>query len=461
MNTSATKDPNSASNSGNSSSKPKTKTVVIPIDLPGQPIQCWTGDVEKIKVILRKHRDVIFDIGLGGGRTYSVRSELSEMYDTRTKKLIHPREEVIFKDGEMLHLWVSRNFKGKIFLFEGANKISSYELGKFDNGIESFDPEFKPPPISIIMKNEFILGRQKAFEVVQLDGSFSTPSISEHDGEKFIQIFEINMNLKDVPKEISDFFKKGGEKEIMGSFGVATRNWIFNQIIAQSLYVSDNKDWMKELWSEKLVLKSVVHRNAGMKMYAILSGSNRARRLITAARYCSTNTKILAFSFGAGSAAGIRHAAWSAAKGNFRGSGRTAMLFTITLDIAEWINDYEQRDPVTGAPKQDVADLFIKVGIDIAKNVLNSILVNAVMGTALTLLGGAPVIVIIVGTILVTVLVGFAIDYLDKKYGLSEKISSVVKNAPSRLEEKIYNDYRGYIYAISHALKSGGFENDF
>lgn len=35
------------------------KELIVEIDLPGQPIQCWTTDVDKVTVILKKHRDVV------------------------------------------------------------------------------------------------------------------------------------------------------------------------------------------------------------------------------------------------------------------------------------------------------------------------------------------------------------------------------------------------------------------
>lgn len=49
------------------------------IDLPGESVQCWIGGgIDKLKVILRKHRDVIFDIHLGNGKTYTLESTESD-----------------------------------------------------------------------------------------------------------------------------------------------------------------------------------------------------------------------------------------------------------------------------------------------------------------------------------------------------------------------------------------------
>jgi hypothetical protein len=59
------------------------------IDLPGESVQCWIGGgTDKLKVVLRKHRDVIFDIHLGNGKTYTLESTESDFYNVRDKKLV-------------------------------------------------------------------------------------------------------------------------------------------------------------------------------------------------------------------------------------------------------------------------------------------------------------------------------------------------------------------------------------
>jgi hypothetical protein len=442
-------------------SKPKKKELRVEIDLPGQPIQCWTTDVDKVTVILKKHRDVVFDVDMSAGKTYTVWSEMSEMYDPKAKKLLHPRETISFKDGDLLHLWIARNFQGKIYLYEGINLIGAYDVKKLDPSIESLDSAFKPAPINIVVKSHKIFSAPKTFNVVQADGSYSTPQVSsEYEHENFLQVVEITAEPSDMPKDIADFFKHGGEKEIMLSGGVVTSNWIMNQLVAQVGYLNDNRDWIKELYKEKITLKSIDHAN-GKKVYVILTGLTRVRRKLTAARYSATNTKVLAFTFGAGSANGLRHGSWAAVKGNASGAGRLAMLFTVTLDIAEWLADYQQRDPVTGIPKQDVADLFIKVGIDVAKNLINSVITNCIAWWLLGFVGGAPIIAIIVGTMVISLIVNATMDYLDKRFGISEKIALKIKDAPSLLESLMQKDYGGFKKAIDQAIKFGGFDDDY
>lgn len=56
------------------------------IDLPGEVVQCWRSS-DHIRVRLRKHRDVFFDLNLNTGSTYTVESR-SDFYCPRDKKLL-------------------------------------------------------------------------------------------------------------------------------------------------------------------------------------------------------------------------------------------------------------------------------------------------------------------------------------------------------------------------------------
>lgn len=85
------------------------------IDLPGETVQCLRRK-DNIRIILRKHRDVIFDLKLGHGKSYTVEATQSDFYNARDKKLVYVLAEgkVTFKDGERLHLWITRGFKGEL-----------------------------------------------------------------------------------------------------------------------------------------------------------------------------------------------------------------------------------------------------------------------------------------------------------------------------------------------------------
>jgi hypothetical protein len=439
-----------------SSKSSESSTQVACIDLPGEAVQCWGGNVTKLKIILRKHRDVVFDIKIFKGAQYTIVAKRGELYDTRCKKIVTVGTPVYFRDGERLHLWIARSFQGDIELSANGKILGNYDPKKIDCPIESSDPLLKPSPLFVVMYNELPGLSTKTWSVIQADGTFKQSLTNEYQGtDGLLDIVEIPVSGNDIPREIANFFKEGGEKEVLPSDGVATRNWIFNAVVAQLGYVNDNKVWIKDLWGEKFRLVTVDHGTGGRKMYVILSGLTRRRVDITAARYGVANAKVLAFSFGGGSAAGLRHAAWGGVKGSFRNAGMLAILFTVTIDIAEWMKDYEQFDPKTGNRRKDVADLFIKVGVDIAKNVLVSLLSTVAMA-ALIAGGVASIGFIVVGTVVVSISIAALVDWVDKKSGASDHVSGKLKKIVEELGHKMPADYGGYDNSIQQALAYGG-----
>jgi hypothetical protein len=124
-------------------------------------------------------------------------------------------------------------------------------------------------------------------------------------------------------------------------------------------------------------------------------------------------------------------------------------VFSITLDTAEWLNDYEQRDPATGKPKKDLVDLVTKVGVNLVKLGLATVLGVVVMSLAGMALAAStslslPMIAIVVGTVAVGALVGVGLEYLDKKIGLTQSAAGYVREATIYLEGKIPKDYKNY-----------------
>lgn len=124
--------------------KPSTQDVCI--DLPGETVQCWRSS-DKIRVVLRKHRDVIFDIALQSGALYTVESK-GEFYNPLLKKLGRTAD---FMDGEQFHLWIGREFKEKLILKMNGRVIGSYEVSQLDGTSYGKDPRSKPEPLMIVM----------------------------------------------------------------------------------------------------------------------------------------------------------------------------------------------------------------------------------------------------------------------------------------------------------------------
>jgi hypothetical protein len=204
-----------------------------------------------------------------------------------------------------------------------------------------------------------------------------------------------------------------------------------------------------------------VHKNAGVKWYIVFKGNPGLRQYFTAAKYGVTHTKVLAITSGAGSAQGLRHAAWDATKGSLKKAGLLSILFTVTLDTAEWLNDYEQRDPVTGKPKKDFFDLAFKIGIDFAKAGISAALGAVAMAGVVALfaiVAGTTMAIsfIVVGTIVLSIGAGYALDWLDKQTGATDSLNKGIRDAASYLEKKLPNDYGNYSSQLEQALAYGG-----
>lgn len=116
------------------------------IDLPGEAVQCWRSS-DNIKVVLRKHRDVFFDVNLTTGTSYTVES-LHDFYCPREKKLL---KRANFQDGEPFHLWVGREFKGGLVLKSGKKILSTFEPNKLDGQKYDAHPKTKPEPLMVIL----------------------------------------------------------------------------------------------------------------------------------------------------------------------------------------------------------------------------------------------------------------------------------------------------------------------
>ena len=98
------------------------------IDLPGETVRCWRS-ADNITVVLRKHRDVIFDYNLENGATYQLESTIDKFYDAAKKKLV---KHATFKDGERFHLWIARGFKGALILKSSTGSVTHYNVAQLD-----------------------------------------------------------------------------------------------------------------------------------------------------------------------------------------------------------------------------------------------------------------------------------------------------------------------------------------
>ena len=446
------------------------------IDLPGEDVHCYIYK-PKLQIMLRKHRDVIFEIALFKGMTYTVEADQSDFYNARDKKLVEfkKKHKVSFTDGERMHLWVARGFKGHLILKANGKVLGRYEPRALDNKWYDEEPTTKPAPLIFVMKNEPVatpsakLAAAMAHDRLPPDAlaPWTPPqspfelaiSKTAAEQDQSMHVVEVKPGA-DTPQSVADFFKQGGEQTAVDTTGILTRNWLWAQITGSSAYFSDNKQWIKELWKEKFYLQRIVHKS-GPKWYIVLKGNTGLREYLTAARYGTNHAKVIAITAGAGAASGLRHAAWEAARGSVKKAGFLALVFTITLDTAEWLADYEQRDPATGKPRKDLFDLMFKIGLDVAKAgisaAIGSLLIAAVLIVAAVIAPtvALPAALIVVGAVVFAIGTGYGLDWLDKKTGATDKLNELIRKSAEHLENKMPNDYSGYEKSIETALQSG------
>lgn len=452
------------------------------IDLPGEPVECWAET--DVTVLLRKHRDVVFDIQVKKGATYTIEATADWIYDVTKKKRVKQGQ---FQDGQRYHIWISRDFKGHLILKQDGKVYQNYSMQMFGLVNTASSPKAKPEPIIIAIGTNHAshpptasaspkptnvaplitypqppipdyLRPAPPFDPLHADQLWSCPlpiKLAPRTTVEPMQeahVFEVDKNS--IPKEVVDTLAAGGaEDTAIDTNKIATRNWLIGQLAGATAFLNDNKQWIQELWGEKFRLMKIVHKNVGEKTYVVFTGNPRLRKLVTAARYGVRNEKVLTIAGGAGTAESGAAAAWEGSKGAFKKAGLIALIFTITLDTAEWLHDYQEIGP-DGKRKKDIADLLGKIGIDLAKAGLSAAIASMAVGAAVALLAGTvalPVSVIVVGTVVVAVAVGYGLDWIDKKTHTTEHVTSwfrsigeSMKHAAEYLEKSMPKDYDQY-----------------
>jgi hypothetical protein len=263
--------------------RPEEQAVLI--DLPGeeykiQPNMCYAKN--KVYIVLRRHRDVIFDLSLAPGTSYTLEADQDVFYDPKLKK---QRTHATFNDGERFHIWLPRNFKGHLTLKGNNRVLIHYTMRQLDPHPYSGDPDEKPAPIMIAFgaglsplfgstANTSTLNalktksglqpspfgensrREKDYSPIPirpdiretLASANGRKSHDETNAHETMHIVEIKQTHgADVPRQAAEFFEKGGEQTAIDANGMLTRNWLWAQIAGTAAYYSDNQHWVNEL----------------------------------------------------------------------------------------------------------------------------------------------------------------------------------------------------------------------
>ncbi len=451
------------------------------IDLPGEPVECWAET--DVTVLLRKHRDVIFELHINKGAAYTIEAADDWIYDVAKKKRVQQGQ---FMDGQRYHVWISRAFKGELLLKQNGKVLQRYSMLQFGLVGDNPDPKAKPEPIIIAIGLNPV--RQQPIAAApatnpRVPSLLSYPQLAMPDYLRAPQPLDpqlaqgqwtcpvpvklaagtvqeptqhahvAEVDKHSFPQEVLDGIAAGGGDETaLDTNKIATRNWLIAQLFGASAFLSDNKEWIKELFFERFRLMKIVHKNAGERWYVVFTGNPRLRKLVTAARYGVKHEKVLTIAGGAGTVESGAAAAWESSKGAFKKAGLIALIFTVTLDVAEWLHDYEQIGP-DGKRKKDFADLLGKIGMDLAKAGLSAAIASVAVGLVVGLAAGValPVGLIVIGTIAVAVGVGYGLDLIDKRVHATEHVTSwfrsigeSVKHAAEYLAKSMPKDYDSY-----------------
>ncbi|QYF99782.1 hypothetical protein [Massilia sp. NP310] len=234
--------------SENSAQSKKSSVQELCIDLPGESVQCWRS-ADNIRVILRKHRDVIFDLKLADGNIYTIEATHSDFYNPRDKKLISvkSRDSVAFKDGERMHVWVAREFSGALLLKCRGQVLMRLEPNRLDNHQYDKSPNTKPAPIIVAFDSQGAVSLSSGN-----NAQSSTPAVphaaSAPVHEDIATICVLDKAVNDIPAEILDYFGKGGGSTGLVEidlFNIANRNWLWGQAAGTAAYIGDNWDWLR------------------------------------------------------------------------------------------------------------------------------------------------------------------------------------------------------------------------
>jgi hypothetical protein len=468
------------------------------IDLPGDiPAEKIWPNVNNI-IQLRKHRDVMIDIKLGNGATYTVVADKGRFYDPKRKLNI---TKMTFQDGEPLHLWVGRYFFGNLIIKHGDKEIGRYPISKMDCtlGCRNDNPQAKPAPVMIILHEDKAFAQElMALEKVLVDslvppsasvrrawaralaGSnelpaspfgvhrYEPPQIDENqqaaarrlsalssanadeDVLPMLHVFGgVTVDYWHTPETIRKWVTHGNVSLHLDSSDIITRNWILGQMAGVGGYLHDalrgNGAWLREFWDRAFILQ----RTLAGKFVVMFSTSMKERRnlgfLLGAYRVNPHDTRVMTIAGGAGSLSASGKAAWNAAAGAVKGGGAIALAFTGMLDCIAWWDEYNQG-------KKDFVDLAVLVGLDVTKAGIGAAATSIAVALAMTVATAyaagfaAPILLITVGTIIMTAALGYGIDLIFQKFQVNEKITEMIRSSGKRLDLSHPEDYSDAYY---------------
>jgi len=427
-------------------------------------VQCWIGGgTDKLKVILRKHRDVIFDIKLGNGKSYTVESTESDFYNARDKKIVFAarRTPVTFHDGERLHLWVSRGFRGALVVKCDGHIVAKVEPNEWDKHRHSDDPKEKPAPIiwaigagnsvpAVAAPNKTMTQLHTPQKTLEPYPPVRAASAPIHD-ESCPIVCVVDGKVEGMPAHLVEFFKKGGDGSGFSDvdpFHVLTRNWMMGQVAIGLGFVADNWSW---LWASldgktstgfKFVRARVHYVRGKVRFY--FSGYSNANSVFGRGGFGPASERIMTIFSGVGKTESVFAATANGIAGGFKGFLLASLIFGTITAVAEWKDDI----------KKDGYDLAAALIMVVLKTIVATALAVLIVAfiVVVCMFGfGVSMSVLLVGslTIAAGVIASYAVEAIDKKTGQvvtgeknnNDGISSVVAPLLRKAGKTISEDW--------------------
>jgi hypothetical protein len=445
---------------------PSTKQQELHIDLPGEAVKCWrSGD--NLKVVLRKHRDVIFDINLGKGKTYTIQATHSDFYNARDKKLVYAKQKatVNFTDGERMHVWVTRGFQGALLLKSEGKLLMKIEPNRLDSHQYNEEPKTKAAPIIVKLGDtpHTHPPLPLKFANQQTAPQRSANSVAAPVDEACPVLCVVEGTLKNAPETVLSWFKKGGGTSGIADIDpndVATRNWLLGQLAGTAAYARDNWSWLHASIDSKTsqglkVVRAQVHMVRG-KVRFYFSGYSKFNKVFGPGGFGPGHDRIISIFAGVGKTSSSFRAVGQGVLGSVKGNALISFIFSSATSYAEWKDDLSK----------DGYDLTSTLLMGLVKTLIVAALTVAVVAiliVTIIALSSAAIPVLAIGaiTVFVGAGIGYIVDAADKfagqkitgdknnSDGLSSVISPYLRAAGKEIEsawrylmDKFPNDYQ-------------------
>ena len=440
--------------SENSFQSKKPSLQELCIDLPGESIQCWRSS-DNIRVILRKHRDVIFDLKLADGNVYTIEATNSDFYNARDKKLISikSRDLAKFKDGERMHVWVAREFSGALILKCKGQVLMRLEPNKLDDHKYDKSPQTKPAPIIVAFDSQRI-GSPSLKKAPQGSTPVAPRAAAATVHEDIATICVIDKEVKDIPEDVLTYFGRGGGNTGLveiDPFNIANRNWLWVQAAGSAAYIGDNWEWLRASIDKRthdgLRLVSVKAHQVRGKIRFYFSGYSKYNSVFGPGGFGPGHERVLSILGGAGKLSTQFVAAGRSIMSTLKGNALVALVFGSAISVAEWKEDL----------RKDGFDLAAALLTNVLKVLLAAFLTSLIVGAVVVfvlmiLKTGLSVLVIGGVTLVVGFGVGYGVDLFDKvlarKKSNNDDVKSIGELIAPVLREAAEKAIRNWNYLV-------------